>query len=152
MKEGVNKRGLSPVIASVLLILLVLVLASIIFIWARGFIGEQVEKFGEPIEKSCENINFEVAMNDGELEVLNKGDIAIRYLEVRMTKGGESRVKRFDFSVDGGKFKSEEFSFSMSDDEVVIPEKTIIYPALLGRVVGEASNSAYTCIDSGVTL
>ena len=49
MKEGIKKRGLSPVIASVLLILLVLVLASIIFLWARGFIGEQIEKFGEPI-------------------------------------------------------------------------------------------------------
>ena len=52
MKKGVcrGKRGLSPVIASVLLIALVLVLASIIFMWARGFISEQIEKFGNPVE------------------------------------------------------------------------------------------------------
>ena len=152
MKEGIKKRGLSPVIASVLLILLVLVLASIIFLWARGFIGEQIEKFGEPIEKTCKNVNFEVARVDNELEVLNKGDVNIRDLEIRMTKGGESKVKRFDFSVAAGKFESGGFFFSMSDDGEDEPDTVIVYPVLVGKVVGEATNSVYVCLDSGVTL
>lgn len=42
----VNKRGLSPIIATVLLIFLVLILASIVFLWARGFFSEQLEKGG----------------------------------------------------------------------------------------------------------
>lgn len=157
MKEGVDKRGLSPVVASVLLILLVFILASILFIWSRGFISEQIEKFGEPIEKSCSNVNFEVARigNDlinSKLEVLNKGDVDIRDLEIRMSKGGESKVKRFDFSVDAGEFRSKTLSFSMSDEEEVVPDKIVVYPALVGKVVGEASNSMYVCLDSGVVL
>jgi flagellin-like protein len=152
MKRVVNKRGLSPVVASALLILLVLVLASIIFLWARGFIGDQVEKFGEPIEDSCRGVSFEVARINNGLEVLNKGDVDIRYLEIRMSKEGDSNVKRFDFSVDAQEFKSDIFSFSMSDDEVIDPDTIIVYPALVGNVVGKPINSVYVCLDSGVML
>lgn len=153
MKKSVNKRGLSPIIASVLLILMVFILASIIFFWARGFIGEQIEKFGEPIEKSCENVAFSVTrVGDKLLEVLNEGDVNIRYLEIRMTKGGESVLKQFDFPVAAGKFASGDFSFSLSDTEVIVPEKIVVYPALIGKVVGKSSNNVYTCINSGVTL
>jgi len=51
---------LSPVIATVLLIALVLVLAAIIFMWARGFISEQIEKFGTPIEDLCDSVDFDI--------------------------------------------------------------------------------------------
>lgn len=152
MKESVGKKGLSPIVASVLLILLVLVLASIVFIWARGFIGEQIEKFGEPIEDTCSIVQFEVARVDNTLEVLNKGEIDIRYLEVKMTKGGESITKSFDFPVNKGEFRSGTFSFSMSDDDSVDPDEIIVYPALLGNLKGESASNAYTCINSGVVL
>ena len=159
MKGCMNRRGLSPVIASVLLILLVLVLASILFVWARGFISEQVEKFGEPVEESCRNVNFEVSMigNDlinSELEVLNKGDIDIRYLEIRMIKGGDSVLQKFDFPIDALALKpvTELVSFEMPGNLGVTPDEIIVYPALIGNVVGKASNSIYTCIDSGVSI
>lgn len=152
MKDGVKKKGLSPIIASVLLILLVLVLASIVFIWARGFVGEQIEKFGAPIEESCDGISFEVAKIGNNLEVLNKGGVDIRHLDVRMTKGGTSITKRFDFSIDSGDFESGGFSFFMTEDDTEVPDEIIVYPALIGKVVGENSNNVYTCINSGVTL
>ena len=55
----VNKRGLSPVIATVLLISIALVLAVIIFLWAKSFVGEAVskEKYGR-IELACADIIF----------------------------------------------------------------------------------------------
>lgn len=158
MKEGVKKKGLSPVIASVLLILLVLVLASIIFLWARGFIGEQLEKFGQPIEESCRNINFEVVrlgtdLKNSKLEVLNKGDIDIRHLEIRMTKGGDSAVRKFDFLVNAHEAVTETISFVMPNTIDVVPDEIVVYPVLVGRVVGEASsNNVFTCTNSGVTL
>jgi len=32
------------------------------------------------------------------------------------------------------------------------PDEIIIYPALLGSVVGKKSNKIFTCLDHGVTL
>ena len=79
MKKSIkNERGLSPVIASVLMILLVLVLATMIFLWARGFVSEHVEKFGISIEESCSSINFEASVyEDEEVEIINRGNVDI---------------------------------------------------------------------------
>lgn len=73
-----SKKGLSPVIASVLLVALVLVLATIIYLWARAFIPETVEKFGSTIENSCQNVVFDVAYSGGYLRVQNKGNVPIQ--------------------------------------------------------------------------
>ena len=47
--KAIEKRGLSPVIATVLLVGIALVLASIVFLWAKNFIGEAVTKEGREI-------------------------------------------------------------------------------------------------------
>lgn len=157
MKEVLNKRGLSPVIASVLLILLVLVLASILFVWARGFVGEQIEKFGQPVEEVCRNVDFQVAkigddLLDVKLEVKNDGSINIRHLEARLTKGGESELLQFDFPINKHDAVTKSVSFAMPNSTDT-PDEIIIYPALIGNVVGDVStNNIFTCLDSGVKL
>jgi len=77
-----SKKGLSPVIASVLLVALVLVLASIIYLWARAFIPETIEKSGETIENSCPNVVFDAVYTRGtsgtdSLRVQNNGNVPI---------------------------------------------------------------------------
>lgn len=151
MEKGVGKRGLSPVVASVLLILLVIVLASIIFLWARGFIGEQVEKFGEPIENVCGRVKFDaVRYGDDELEVINKGEVDIRYLDIKMMKDGNSEIGKFERQIDAGKSADGTFVFEMSDGEE--PDEIIVYPALIGSIRGGTSNNVFTCMDAGVTI
>ena len=150
MKEGVGKKGLSPVIASSLMILLVLVLAIIIFLWSRGFISEQIEKFGRPIEDSCGEVNFDVVRYGNELEVINRGNIDIRSLDVKRIRGGDSEVERFGFAVDAGESVRGNVAFEMEDGET--PDEIIVYPALIGKVQGGDSNSVFTCLDSGVTI
>jgi flagellin-like protein len=78
-----SKKGLSPVIASVFMMLLVVILAAIIFLWSRGFIEEQVEKFGKPIESYCENIAYEVAVYDNELEIRNVANVDINHFDIK---------------------------------------------------------------------
>ena len=90
MKKRVDVRGLSPVIASVLLILMVLVLAVLIFLWARGFVSEQVEKFGKPIEQICSSVDFEVQKFGSSLEVVNRGNVDIH----RGGTAGEQKGQR----------------------------------------------------------
>jgi len=150
MKRSGKKRGLSPVIASVLMILLVIVLASIIFLWARGFISEQIEKFGQPVGDLCESVDFMVERVGDDLEILNRGPVNIRHLDIKMFKGGDSEIKKFDFSIDAGAAIKKEATLVMGDGSS--PDKIIVYPALIGNVRGRSSNKVFTCTDAGVTL
>lgn len=46
MNKGINKRGISPLIATVLLIGFVVAAAAVVMIWTRGFVEELQEKEG----------------------------------------------------------------------------------------------------------
>jgi len=86
-----SKKGLSPVIATVLLIALVLVLASIIFLWARAFIPEKVQKFDAPIENACGNVVFAAAYSNlggGTITVQNNGNVPLYGIQVGVRKFG----------------------------------------------------------------
>ncbi len=87
-----SKRGLSPVIATVLLIAIALILAVIIFLWARSFLEEQNQKFGEPVSNACKDIDFEVEAFHGSTEdyvnVVNRGNVPLYGLEIRLRDEG----------------------------------------------------------------
>ncbi|MDP3881564.1 MAG: hypothetical protein Q8Q31_01665 [Nanoarchaeota archaeon] len=71
-----NKRGVSPVIATVLLVLLALVLALIIFLWVKSWLGEKIQKdLGEGmilIDEACKSVGFKA-----EIGKTNVGDIEV---------------------------------------------------------------------------
>jgi len=151
----VKKKGLSPVIASVLLILLVIVLASLIFLWARGFVTEQIEKFGQPVEAACSGIEFEANIVDGlatndALEVVNRGSLDIYRMEVKMIKGGEELFQKFEYKISVGSFAKGDIYLAMGDGSK--PDEIIVYPALLGGVKGKDSNKVFTCLDKGKNI
>ena len=145
-----SKKGISPVVASVLMILLVVMLSGMVFLWARGFISEQIEKFGRPIEEQCGEVSFDVMKSDNFLEIVNRGNIDIFHFDIKLSKGGNSEFQRFDFRIDSGEGGREAVTLEMGDG--TSPDEIIIYPALLGSVVGKKSNKIFTCLDHGVTL
>ena len=155
-RVGRDKKGLSPVVATVLLIALVLVLATIIFLWARGFISEQIEKFtgGQkiPIENACQQVAFDVdSFEEGGLvlEIANRGNVPIHSFDIKGVKGGDSEIQNFKFSVDVGEAVRSGISFGKFENE---PEKIIVYPVLLGNVRGKQLNNPYTCVEQGKTI
>ncbi|MFA4960190.1 MAG: archaellin/type IV pilin N-terminal domain-containing protein [Candidatus Pacearchaeota archaeon] len=154
MKKGVvgSKKGLSPVIATVLLIMLVLILAALIFLWARGIIGEQIEKNGRAIKNVCSSVNFEVELVQNStgsyLEAINRGSVAIYSFDLKMIKGGDSSVGKVQFGVDVG----ESISESINENLETGTEKMVVYPVLIGNIKGGSSNKPYTCTDMGRTL
>ncbi len=156
MKRLTSKRGLSPIIATVLLIALVMVLASIVFLWARGFVTEQIEKFGQPVGNACSLVNFEAEIITSEfnydvIEVVNKGNIDIYHLDIKMLDfQGNSEVSKFKFSVDVGDSISGEVPLKMSDG--TRPKEITIYPALVGNVAGKSTNKVFTCLEHGKTF
>lgn len=150
MRRGVRKRGLSPVVASVLMILLVIVLAVIIFLWARGFIGERIEKFGKPIEEICGEVNFDVFRDGSELEIINRGNVDIRHLDIKLfDTRGNSEVNKFNIPIDAGETAGGHVTLEMDSGT---PDKIIVYPVLVGTMPGKGENNVFTCMNSGVTI
>ena len=142
-KIGVSKKGLSPVIATVLLISLALVLALIIFIWARSVIKEKVEKFGETIESACDDVSFNAELeSSGRVNINNLGNVPLYGIEVR--KRGLGLVKNlgagyFDNGLPKGAGKSVDIELGNPS----VGEEFIIVPILLGET--DLYKKPYTC-------
>jgi len=151
MVRGVGRRGVSPVIAGVLMILLTVVLASIVFLWARGFVEERVEKFDAPIENACNDVRIEASKVGPNLKIVNNGDVDIRDFEIEMLDNkGNSEIIRLGIQVSAKKNLAKIFPLEMSDGKVL--DSAVIYPILVGRVAGSDLNSVFTCVDSGVKI
>ena len=142
MRTG--KRGLSPVIASVLIILMVISLLSIIVAWARGFVEEQTAETSAPDTKLCPAIEFIVmnisAIGSGtDLEIVNRGNVDIDSFEFKLSYGGNVDVVNLNTSVSSGKSAIGTMDFSDDIEEIEVF-------AVLGngsKVVTCRENSAY---------
>lgn len=83
-----KKKGVSPVIATIFLVALVLVLAGIVFLLFKQFVGEACTKFGnQNVEMVCkDDVNLEASYNNGKLSLENNGNAPIYELKVRKIK------------------------------------------------------------------
>lgn len=122
-----KRRALSPVIATVLLIAIALVLAVIIFLWARSFIGEGLEKDGRAIDKACENVVFNADASVSEVSIENLGNVAIYGIEIKTVDsavGTISQAEDFDNTVTIGNTESvgvETLGLSSGENLIIIP-------------------------------
>ncbi len=93
MKRGM-KRGVSPVIATSLLIAMVVVIGLIIFLWFRGFTQEAVTKFGgKNIKLVCQDVQFESSYSGGELFLSNVGNVPIYSIKLKIDKPGSHETE-----------------------------------------------------------
>ncbi len=79
-----KKRGISPVIATVLLIAMVVVIGLIVFLWFRGMIEEEGTKFGKNVKLVCDDVNFEASYSGGVLSILNIGNTPIYKMKIKI--------------------------------------------------------------------
>lgn len=152
-----NKKGVSSVIATILLIALVVVLATIVFLWARGFIKEQIEKFGTPIENQCENIDWEVrkVASSGDitsLSISNNGNIPIYDVSIGLSDGLRKEIKTYDPPLKINPGKSLIKDFNITSNKGLSVKKITVYPILLGSVVGKQENKMKTCLENGIDI
>ena len=90
-----KKKGVSPVIATVLLIGMVIVLGLIIFLWMRALAQETVTKFeGENIELACDKVQFEASIVGNQLTVSNLGNTPIYDLSIKIQTPGVFETKK----------------------------------------------------------
>ncbi len=143
-----NKKALSPVITTVLLVLIAIILAVIIFAWAVSFRGEQITKFSGGEEKdirlSCEGVLFNAELDPGQssVSIVNTGNVPIYRFDIKTIGTVNSQIIKATGKVDPGQATSLPVSVSSGDELNIIP-------VLLGTDKTGAEKEA-SCISSGI--
>ncbi len=148
-----NKKGVSPMISTVLLIVIVIILAIIILLWSRGFIKEAITKEianeEKEVSQRCLEVNIERIINeDGSFGFSNKGNVPINAYNVKLVSGGKSEVIEIS-SEDGGTVNP---GFTTIVEKSKIEDKNYgdfetikIIPILLGRSKDSGVIKPFTC-------
>ncbi len=138
-----NKKGVSPVIATVLLIAMVVVLGLIIFLWFRGFTQEAVTKFDTNVELVCNDVSFEASYVSGILSIVNTGNIPIYRIKLKTSGQGIYSTKELS-NIDGwsdtGLNQGDAFSNNI---DVSSAEEIIVIPVLMGN--SRSGQQSFTC-------
>jgi len=91
-----TKKAVSPVVATVLLIAIVVIIALLIFIWASNFFSESGKKMGKSAEQACSEVNIEAVLDENILSVINNGNIPVYSLNIEKTAEGSVEVEKLD--------------------------------------------------------
>ena len=152
-----KKRGISPVVATVLLIAIVITIALIIFIWFRGFVQDSGEKFGQNVDLVCERVDFDASYSTitRELLISNTGDVPIYSFNVEQTfEGGHDTIDINEFAQgwpNSGIRPQGTFSEVISAVRTQGVTEITLIPILLAESDGQ--NKAFPCKESaGFTL
>ena len=151
MRKITKKKGVSPIVATSLLLALTLVLAAIIFMWAKGFVKEKLEKNGESAEYTCAQLKFDaeftrsgaVANNQmpGVVQIVNRGSVPIYGFDIKQINGGTVVRTPFLHSVAAGETIPGKNVLLVGDSNSLE-----IYPILLAKVQNQKLNKQYTCL------
>jgi flagellin-like protein len=141
-----NKKGVSPVIATVLLIAIVVVISVIIFVWFNQIVEESITKFGGMnIELVCEEISFDATYSYGSLSIVNTGDVPIFGMKIKIVGEGSHETQSLSEISDwpelglnqGGSFSGEIGS------EIGNAESIVLIPVLIGS--SERGEKTFVC-------
>jgi flagellin-like protein len=147
-RSRIGRRALSPVITTVLLILVAVILALIIWLWARGLVGEQLTKFSgteeRPIEELCDSTVIRARLSEKKIIVTNEGNVPIYKIGIMISGFGTSKT-----------VYSEELNMISGNTKIVTvtnPEKVSkVYPVLLGKAKNEKLHE-YSCRKNAISL
>ena len=89
MRSKINKKGVSPIIATILLIALVVVIGLVIFQWFKGMTKEAITKFdGQNVELVCNDVSFDATYSAGTLSISNLGNVPIYSMNLKIEEPG----------------------------------------------------------------
>ena len=131
--------GLSPVIATVLLIAMVVIIALIIFLWFKNISGENITKFNQNIKLVCDDVDFDVSYS-GKLYITNNGETPIYGMKIREIDEDGSYTTE-DLTGFNGLISGQSTSITIT----ITADKIILIPVLKG--LGESGEVNYDCDD-----
>lgn len=153
MRKRIGEKGISPVIATVLLVAMVIVIAMTIFFWVRGLSQEAITKFGgENVKVVCGDVQFSASYSGGILTISNYGNVPIYDMALKITSSG-GNYQTTDISSlsnnwsstglgSGGVFTSADLS---SSTQFMDATQILAVPVLLGN--SNSGQQTYTCDD-----
>ncbi|MEM3405764.1 MAG: archaellin/type IV pilin N-terminal domain-containing protein [Candidatus Pacearchaeota archaeon] len=135
-----DKRAISPVIATLLLVVIVIILVLIVFIWAKSFIKESIQKKEKPAQQVCGEIRLEVYYNkdSGEISFSNIGNYPIYSLQLRLKEKGKIKNYEINKSILIGAGES------IKDDSLKNKDSIEVIPVILGENE-KGKKTQYTC-------
>ncbi|MGA2130172.1 MAG: archaellin/type IV pilin N-terminal domain-containing protein [Candidatus Pacearchaeota archaeon] len=95
MMKRMKKRGLSPVIATMLLVAMTIALALIVFLWFRSFNQEAITKFGGTnIDIVCQQVQFDANYDSSSdtLSIQNSGNVPVYSFSLQIQKSGSQQT------------------------------------------------------------
>jgi len=136
-----DKKAVSPVIATVLLISMVVVLAMIVILWFTSLTGEAITKFeGQNVEIICNDVSFDATYTGEVLSILNTGSVPIYRVDIKAEGAGGFTTKQvipIGENNEGGKWPPKGLnpgkSFSVIEEDYLLSEKITVIPILLGE-------------------
>ncbi len=99
-----DKRGVSPLIATVLLIAFTVALGAVVMNWGRGFVQAQTNEVDKSTNTKipCSKINVEISSIDSTPQLCYGGAGTAGYLEIRVDNNDEANeIKGFTMVVQG---------------------------------------------------
>jgi len=141
----VEKKGISPVIATVLLIAIVIIIAVIIFIWAGKVIQEDITKFGSSIKTECGNVVLSASELSGTLSLSNGVGVAVSRVDLKMDDGS---IVSCDSNSGVGSAESTTITLSSCGASGNVES---VIPVLLGEK-SDGSPAEYSCDKNAIIL
>jgi len=136
-----KRKGLSPVIATVLLIAIVIVIGLIVFLWFRGITKEAITKFdGRNIKLFCEEVQLEATYSGGYVYISNSGNVPIYKIKAKITSDGSYSTEILEEGwPETGLLQGGTYTGRISPGE-----ELLLIPVLVGETSSE-EEKAYTC-------
>ncbi len=143
-----DKKAVSPIIATVLLIALVVSASAMIYAWSKSFVAEQLEKFGSPIETACAQIKITAQLSrageEYELLINNQANVDIPQVNIKMYDNGRSYIRTFDANAQKAGTGKVIFTLDSFGD-VASASKFDVTPLLIGK--GKTGTKLHPCTD-----
>ena len=153
-KKTYQKKAISPVIATVLLIAMVVVIALIIFLWFRSINEDVITKFdGENIKLVCGKVGFTGSYSNGVLYISNTGNVPIYGMDVEISGGQSHRTEDIkDISDWPGTGINQGRTFSSGDISSDVGSATgiTLTPVLIG--MSDKGKQSYLCEQQGFEI
>lgn len=148
-----NLKGITPIIATVLLVAIVIVLASIVYVWSFGFFKGGISKNGEPIERACEDALFEAQIINSTqgyfLDANHQGTVSIDGFDIRLISEtrSDSASVRFSSPLQPGQTNRSLLNEFKTAYESRPIKNVLVIPVMIGEQEGGAQQE-YRCPDS----
>ena len=129
-----SKRGVTPVIATILLVGIVILIGVIVFLWFKNLQKESITKFGDTnIELICDEVSFEASYSSNQIYFSNKGNVPIYSFKVKISKEGGYETKNIDDLTQWEKGLNEGKTFSAPINLDSEAKEIKLIPVLLGN-------------------